>query len=364
MPQEPLPICPTSGILGESQGIAIKNALLKLLTKHYRRYRGDVANPKRILIASTTGLGDTLWATPAIRALKKAHPNSKLCLLTSPIGEQVLKNNPYIDHILIMKNASLIQAPKIVYKIRQFAPEQIYIFHTSQRIALPLCAMNRAKSIIGTQGLNKGLDTLLTQSFPLVQQHEISRRMQMTGLSGDETLDWHISSDEAQWAQEFMKQFTAPIIALHPGSKDRFKQWPVEHFIKLGEKCVKQLGAQVVVTGNALEKPLADQIAASIDGALSLAGQLNIRQLGALLPHFKRFITNDTGPMHMAFATKVPTIALFSPTDPNLCGPHHAKSSVAIAKNKTCFPCLRKKCHDPFCMRSIGIDEVFCNISQ
>ena len=118
-----------------------------------------------------------------------------------------------------------------------------------------------------------------------------------------------------------------------------------------------------MITGNASEKPLADLIAKSVDGAVSLAGQLNIRQLGALLPHFKCFVTNDTGPMHMAFATKAPTIALFSPTDPNLCGSHHAKNSVTIAKNKTCFPCLRKKCHDPFCMRSIGVEEVLQHIA-
>ncbi len=337
----------------------IKNTLLKLLAKPYLRYREAISNPKRILVASTTGLGDTLWATPAIRALKQTHPQALICVLISPIGAQVLKNNPYIDQMIVMNSSSFLQFPKIAYSIKRFDPDQVFIFHTSQRIILPLCAMTRAKSIAGTCGINKGLDKLLTNPCTPIYQHEISRRMQITSVDGNETLDWHTTNDEAIWAQEFIKQFTRPVIALHPGSKDRFKQWPKEHFIMLGQKCASELNAQVVITGNLAEKPLANQIAKSIPGANSLAGELNIRQFGALLPLFQCFVTNDTGPMHMAFATTTKTVALFGPTDPNLCGPHQAKQANIIAKKKTCSPCLRKKCCDPFCMRSIGVQEVF-----
>ena len=70
-------------------------------------------------------------------------------------------------------------------------------------------------------------------------------------------------------------------------------------------------------------------------------------------------ISNDTGPMHLALAVQTPTIGLFTPTDPNLCGPYFVNSTLAIAKKQTCSPCLRKKCAEPFCLLQIGVNEVY-----
>lgn len=319
---------------------------------------------------STTGLGDTLWATPALKALKNAYPDSQINLLTSPIGAQVLKNNPHIDQSFSIKNPILPHLFSIRRFIKKANPDTIFIFHASQRLILPLCAMSRASLIIGTHGINKNLDHLLTTALPKKYEHEVERRLAQTASMGaqsnDKKLEWHTSPKEKLKALAFLSNFdkSKPLFILHPGAKDRFKQWPPSQFIELGKKLSAELGAQILISGNAAEKELCETIKNEIPGARSIAGNLSLRDFAAVLPFASCFITNDTGPMHIAFATNTPTVALFGPTDPNLCGPLPSCKAVVIAKKRTCRPCLRKKCQDPFCMRAIGVDEVFANVKR
>jgi ADP-heptose:LPS heptosyltransferase len=63
--------------------------------------------------------------------------------------------------------------------------------------------------------------------------------------------------------------------------------------------------------------------------------------------------------MHLAFAVKTPTIALFCPSDPKSFGPYFVDKCTVIKKHHTCTPCLKKKCREPFCMRQISPAEVF-----
>jgi ADP-heptose:LPS heptosyltransferase len=79
--------------------------------------------------------------------------------------------------------------------------------------------------------------------------------------------------------------------------------------------------------------------------------------MGAVLEKLSLFITNDTGPLHLALAMKTKTLSLFTPTDPAICGPYLANDKVLQAA-PTCFPCLKKKCQEAFCMRQIGPEAV------
>ena len=347
--------------------IRMKNALITALTAPFRKPK-PTQDPNRILVVSTTGLGDTLWSTPALRALKTHLPNSYLATLTSPVGAQVLKNNPHVDCIWIAREPLPIRLPSLITNLRKEQFDTILIFHTSQRLILPLCTLLGASTIAGTTGINKGLDHLLTHPIPPSYEHEIARRLRITQAInvpsiGNQTLDWFISDCERIKALQIYSEFNKPIVALHPGSKDRFKQWPPSHFAELG-KLLKQADLDIMITGNLQEAALAQEISDQIPGARCIAGNHSLRTFAALLKYIDLFITNDTGPMHIAFAHNTPTIALFSPTDPSLCGPHHAKHCKILSQPPTCNPCLRKRCFDPFCMRQIGPEEVMDHVKQ
>jgi heptosyltransferase II len=314
---------------------------------------GDLKN---ILIVSTTGLGDTIWGTPAIQALAKSLPDAKITVLTNEVGAELLKENKDVQKTIICKDPIIKSFMRLYREMREIPFDAVLIFHISQRLIMPLCALTNAPVIIGTRGINKGLDTLLTKVLPQNYQHEIERRIDianaLTPVESDGLLHIPLTQEEARpFCQE-------KLIGIHPGSKDQFKRWGKKHFIAIGKHLSETVDAKILITGNESESELAEEIAAAIPGAVSVAGRLPLRRFAGVVKECSLFITNDTGPMHLAYAFSTPTVALFCATDANLCGPHKAKNAIVMQRDKTCTPCLMKKCRDAFCLEQISPEEV------
>ncbi len=345
----------------------LKNSLLKAFVSCFKSKRKAIQTPRRFLVVTTTGLGDTLWGTPGIRALRQSFPNAYIAVLTSPIGKELLKNNPAIDELFVFKKPHLFSFFSLYSALRKREISEILLFHASQRLIFPFCALLNPEKFIGTRGLNKGLDFLFTKTLDASAIHEIERRLKIVKECGAQILDHSLELTLSQEDEKLAEQFLAekkissilPLVGLHPGSKDEFKRWPEEHFIEVGNRLVRHLGCQIIVTGNAEEQQLVERIASKIQGARALAGKLSLGSLAALMRRLSVMISNDTGPMHMAFAMKTPTVALFSPTDPKLCGPYFSTNSLVLSKKRTCEPCLRKKCAAPFCLLQISPQEVY-----
>ena len=342
-----------------------KNLLIKGFTKLSQLFPQFPHNNQRFLIVSTTGLGDTLWATPAIRALRYSYPQAYIGALTTPLGKEVLKNSPHINEIFVLKKPILFYAIKLLSMLRKKQIGTTVIFHASQRIILPFCSFIGSSQIIGSEDINKGLDFILTKTLKPKQVHEIQRRLDLISLVGGKPVDFHMEiflakSDKVS-AKKMLENIPShiPIVGIHPGAKDKYKQWPPEHFIALGKRLQDHLGCQLIFTGGASEKKLIQQIAYAFPSAISFSGELSVQALAALLQRLSLFIVGDTGPMHLAFAVKTPTVALFCPTDPKLFGPYFLDKCSIIKKHQTCTPCLKKKCREPFCMRQISPEEVF-----
>ena len=312
------------------------NGLLKLIPKKTIQ-RGK--NP-RILIVSTTGLGDSLWATPALRALRAKWPQGHLSIFT-------------LDSPLF----------SLYKKLKRKKFDTALIFHHSQRLILPFVWLLGPSKIVGTLGINKGLDHLLTDPLPPSHLHEIERRLLIAGCGREESaMELFLNEKEKETSRSLFPD-APPIIGMHPGSKDGYKQWNPNHFAALGKLFRERDGAQIVVTGNHAEVPLAKQIAERIPGAISIAGKVRIRELAACMERFTLFISNDTGPMHLALAMKTPTVGLFAPTDPELCGPYRTPHGVALKKRRSCSPCLRRKCRSPFCLEQLSPEEVYASVT-
>jgi ADP-heptose:LPS heptosyltransferase len=336
--------------------MAFKNFLLKAALAGFGPSPHPPTGQKRILCVATTALGDTLWATPALVSLRKSFPNCFLGVLTSPIGMQILKHNPHVDKLFLAKEPFLPKFFSLRSMLQAEKFDTVLFFHASQRLALPLAASIGASRIVGTEKINKGLDSLLTDPLPNIRQHEILRRLKMVeeigGRVHSETLslflqeDEHLPKREGRW------------VALHPGSKDRFKRWPKENFAAVGCALKKRLGMEILITGSSEEEELMREVAAMIPGSHLSLSNLSFRSFAALLEQMDLLISNDTGPFHVACALKTPAIGLYASTDPFLCGPHHAKKAIAIAKKSACTPCLKRKCRLPFCLLQIGPCEV------
>lgn len=340
----------------------MKNTILNFITfcvKKWARNKED-RERSRFLIISTTGVGDTLWATPALKNLKCTFPKSLVVVVTSPLGREVLQNNPYIDTLYVIHDPIFSQLYTLYKELRRYRFGTAIFFHSSQRALLPLASMLGIPSIIGNAGMHKGLDNLLSHAIPSVDHHhEIQRRLallQPLGVHRKESkLEIHLSEEEYTLPA---KLENGEWIILHPGASHTFKQWPESSYLELGRTLALELHLQIAITGNAKEAALCTRIASGIPGGVSLAGEITLRTFAAFCRKASLLITNDTGPMHLAFAQNLPTIAIFSPTDPKFCGPYKINHACPLYVKKTCSPCLGKKCQSPFCLLQIPPYEV------
>lgn len=325
----------------------MKNRLIRLLTKWLGKKRNNSDHPERILVVSTTGFGDSLWATPALSALEGKY----VAVLTSPIGAQLFEDNPHIDEIFICPNNAIRSFFHLLKALRAKRFDTAYVFHVSQRPVFPLIFWTGASRIVGYEGMNKGLDCLFTKLISQSDEHQIVERLRLIGKEkAPKALEVFFKLGEKR---------EEPCICLHPGAKDGYKFWPKEHYIELGRRIHRDLGYQVFVTGTPGEKELVEEVRRQIPGAKPAIFPL--KDFAALLKSAKAFVTNDTGPMHLAFALSVPTLVPFSPTDPKRCGPLDIKATV-IYHRPTCTPCLKKRCQTPICMYQIGVDQLWSSL--
>lgn len=335
----------------------MKNALLKFFCKILPIPKHPPKN--RILVVSTTALGDTLWATPSLESLRKSFPSAYIGVLTSSIGYEVLKTNPYINKLFLLKEPLLPRFFSLWKALYKEHFDTVLIFHASQRLTLPLCSIIGASRIIGTSGINKGLDNLLTHPLKPAYEHEILRRLRMVEQIGGKI--------HTQTLSFFPEKATTSLppgkwIAIHPGSKDAFKRWPARHFITVG-KALQAKGYRILISGNKEERRLLEEVSKEItDSKILEAGSLHA--FANSLTQIDLLISNDTGPVHLACALNVPTIALYGPTDPHLCGPHLAQKAIPLIAPPTCTPCLKRKCRSPFCLLQINPELVVCSATQ
>lgn len=340
----------------------MKNTILKLLVGCVKKLTREnkERSESHFLIISTTGIGDTLWATPALKNLKDTFPKSIVVVVTSLLGKEVLDQNPYIDKLYTIKDPIFFHLFLLYKKLSQYRFATCILFHTSQRALLPFVSILGIPCIIGNVGMHKGFDYLLSHPIiPCSAHHEIERRLTLLkplGIHSKQSLlEVYLSEEDYRLPDVLDKDCW---IILHPGASQPFKQWPKESYLQLGKELASQLNARIAITGNAKEALLCTEIAKGIPGAISLAGIITLRTFAAFCSKANLLITNDTGPMHLAFAQKLPTIAIFSPTNPKICGPYHIDNAYSLYEMQTCFPCLGKKCRDPLCLLQISWRQV------
>lgn len=152
-----------------------------------------------------------------------------------------------------------------------------------------------------------------------------------------------------------------PLVILNPGAAyGPAKRWPAERFAELGRLFQSRAGADILLVGSTGEQELAGAIAAAVGGpVMNLAGRTSLRELAAIIGLGRLFVTNDTGPMHVADALATPILAVFGPTDPAATGPGRARSAV-LKIDVPCWPCLYRECpYDHRCMTGIGPEEAY-----
>lgn len=330
----------------------------------------DGRSIRSILLINSTAIGDTLFSTPAIRAIRLAFPGAKLISLASPTAKEVLRHNPNLDRILDhpgrVNLPFFFRLPALLKRIRAEKCDMAVVLHGNDPDAVSLAYLSGARYRMGSAA--SALSFLLTHPlrFDIPSRHFIQIWEEHLSAIGIGTqgvgMELTLSSEEEEKATDYLVEnrlIHAPLIGLHPfANRLREKKWPLDRVVELGIRLAKE-GYLPLLFGGSREKESADEVVAKSDGRVkSSAGQLSLRQTMAVMKRCSLFITLDSGPLHIAQALGVPVVALFGPSDPRVSGPLQ-KPAIVLKNEYECSPCGRSPCpYNVACMESIQVAEV------
>ena len=226
-----------------------------------------------------------------------------------------------------------------------------------------------AKYRVGRNTHRRGFFFDLKISERLIEKaHEVERNLRVAETLGCDVSNRNMSIPLLPRDREFANRLFAQkgiskneiAIGLNPGAARPTRRWMPERFAQVADKLAEKENARIIITVGKAEKSIAQDIASLMHTTpIVLPGNLSLKQLAAIISKLTLFITNDTGPMHIASAFNIPLIALFGPGDPIRVGPYgNPETQVVLKKDTPCSPCYRYECKNMLCLKSISVEEV------
>jgi heptosyltransferase-2 len=322
--------------------------------------RGQGA-PVKILVKGVNWLGDAVMTLPAIRAIKARFQGSRVVVLTKGSLADLYGCEPAVDETLPY-GGGFLPFVRLVRRLRRERFDLAFVFPRSLRASLAPF-FSRIPRRVGYAG--DARRPILTDAVPrdgLLDRHRVAYYLELLRPFGKvppaSAPEIAPPAEARAWAAE--KLPGGPWAGLNPGATyGRAKQWFPERFEDLGRRLASR-GFRVAVVGGPAEAALGRRVADGIGRAAAcFSGQTSLPQLAALIARCGLFVTNDTGPMHVAAAVGTPIVAVFGPTDPRTTRPFGDRH-VVVRHEVECAPCLLRECPiDHPCMKLLGVDRVW-----
>lgn len=327
----------------------------------------------RILIVNQNWMGDVLFSTPAIRAVRKSFPQSFISCLVPERAADVLRHNPHLNEVLTYdERVSLVRPFKIAglwRKMKRRRFDSVIFFHRSRSKAF-LAFLAGIPERIGFARC--GHRRFLTEAvpYPAQEPHKTDlflHLVQAVGVRSDgREPDFEVTVQEKRSLEKkLMNEGLAPndtYAVLHAGGNWPLKRWPIEHFIRWTGWFLEQTRWKLVICGTASEEGLAREILSRAPGGnvVSLCGKTTLGELAALMMRAKFLISNDSGPIHVAASQGTRILGLYGPTSTALTGPVSAAKMKILQNDVGCeVPCYFRTCDHRVCMELLSPEQVF-----
>lgn len=342
--------------------LGIRRIVLWPLTALRRRTVLPLDEIKTILFLRHDRIGDMVLSTAAVKALKRTFPLARITVLASGRNHDILKHNSTVDEVIIY--TGLIRCIKEIRPRRYDLVIDPFLTYELKQAFMTYCAGGRYR--IGFENSGREIFFNLRGSVASTPKRMVDHLLdlveQLGGRRGGCEPEVFLIDTERRWAAEALGtrgiSTNKLTIAIHPGAYYPSQRWPVQRFGELAKQILDRYEAQVILLGSRNEKDLvrtANKIAGK--GAQDFSG-VKLRELMALLSRCDLLICNNSGPLHIASALKVPTVSMIGPTVTPLWLPF-GKHDVVIKKELSCSPCNKAVCRDHECMESITVDDVF-----
>jgi len=336
----------------------------------------DPARVQRILAISSTGIGDTLFSTPAIRALREAYPRAHVTGMFRARYMDLFLNNPHVDAVIpyygkYRRLASTIRA------LRHGRFDVAAILHGNDPDIVPLAYFSGAPFIVRIPNDSTRFRFLLSNGELTAENNVVpgppgvEMRLRIAGLlgakSGDRRMVLVVDPEAERIVATYLwASSVGPgdrLVGFQVGASNVSRMWFGDQFAELGRRLLAADPAlRIVITGSPAERRYSRMIAEAMGAGRRVvvtAGQLTLRQVAALVDRLDVLVAADTGTLHMALALGRPAVALYAMADSRVTGPDPTDWRYrVIQKWRTCDPCYGKACPFPMCMQNITVDEV------
>ncbi|MFI5272855.1 MAG: glycosyltransferase family 9 protein [Ktedonobacterales bacterium] len=342
-------------------------------------------DPGHILVSLLLPIGDTLFATPAIAALRSRFPLARLSVLVSHSNAGILQDNPAIDALVVVDEPGpehkVMRFARGLSELRAARPDLIINFSAVGALVLRVAGLYRKPLHIEMPLL---WWLLGTSSESYRSRHAIDHYLRAVAP----VLDAPLSEEERQprlyltardrtGARRLLRKWELSpadlLITMHVAG-DGFngrKRWAPQRFASVANALVQRFNAHVLLIGGKADVALCEQVAALMPkNARVVAGQTSLKQTAALIEMSALLIGNDSCPLHMAAAVGTPSVGIYGPSNWEQFRPIGRRNyrNRIVHSTLPCSPCFHfigsdapwvpNTCYSFACLKSIAPEQV------
>lgn len=313
--------------------------------------------PRKVALLRASRIGDFICATPAFRALRMALPDAEITMITLPMLRDLVLRSPHLDRFVAFPGfpgiaEQFFDAKRAVDFFSEMQAERFDLAIQMQGSGVnsnPFMLLLGARA---TAGFIRRGDTAgrLDGALPMPENcHEVLRMLALTTflgapIQGQET-EFPLWMMDSVLADVKLAEADRPLIGVHMGARDLTRRWAFENFEAVLGELQYRHGGTIVVLGEAEDRIVGEKLADNLSGPCrNLAGKTSLAELGAIIQRLSLLVTNDTGPAHIAYALRIPTVTIFGSGDPNTYAPLLDGPFRPLVHEIACRPCSYREC--------------------
>ena len=334
-------------------------------------------NIHKILIIRNDGIGDLLNSTPAIALLRQNYLDAEITVLAQPLNAPILIGNPDIDRILIFdregEHQQLRNRLRFYYSLRREKYDLVVAMRTASWSNF-VAFLSGARYRLGRD--QKRFKSTLTHTwrgkYEKGHVHEVDRNFDLANRvcegTGHRRLVLNLLDDEIEGAKKRLADWEIGpnefLVGIHPGGSSFDKRWPEANYAQVVDTLVREHSAKILILRGPEEIELERNLQKAMQSESIAYPPKSIRELAALIKSCNLFMCNDSGPMHIAAALNVPTVAIFGPTD-HVAWKPLSEAATIVRRDMPCWPCSAHKCKIGWeCTKKLPVDTVWDQVRR
>ena len=326
----------------------------------------------RILIVRLRQIGDVVFTTPSVRALREHFPGAHLTYVVEPAAAAVVAANPHIDELIVAPRGGGLRGLSadlaLGRRLRRAKYDVALDFHGGPRASL-LTWLSGARIRIGYRILGRSwmYTSVVARPRALRPRHSVENQWDLIAALGiaapersSHPVEMPVRADAVQVVGARLERAgvsaDARVIVVHVSAGNPFRRWPTSSFAAVVAGLIAaDPRRSVVVTSGPSEQDAAELVISEARGLLAepdrrrvvACGEFTLPELRALVDRAALYVGGDSGPMHVAATSRVPIVGLYGPTLPARSAPWRPPAcpaeSVEVA-GLPCRPCDQRSC--------------------